>query len=322
MTSISKVAQASGLHYGPQASGLHYGPRASRPLGLAIALVLLLFTNPVHAASFQSLLNQKLGDQNASVLIVSTRTGKILGATHADLLEKPSPPGSLIKVFTAISYYEQHGNHFPEYQCPASLSSDPNGCWDRNGHGKAGIVEGLAHSCNVYFRQLAQQISPQVFRKTLQKFDLAESESSFDPQGIMTGKTLDWTVSPTLLLRAYCALFNGGYLFQAPGHPARHVVLEEPIKTLIHQGMKLSAEKGTSLEARRMSGQAILGKTGTSLLWRDGKVNWRETQGWWIGLYPAEKPEIAVLTFVPYGRGATHAAPLGGKIISWFLQTR
>ncbi len=308
--------------YGAPASGRHYRPQASRRLCFAIALMLVAFTKPVYSASFQSLLNQKLSDQNASAIIVSARTGKILGVSHADILQKPSPPGSLIKVFTAIAYYEQHGKNFPEYHCPATLSTDPNGCWDRNGHGKAGIVEGLAHSCNVYFRQLAKQISPQVFRKILQKFDLAQNESSLDPQGIMTGKTLDWTVSPTLLLRAYCALFNGGHLFEAPGHPARHVALGEPIKKLLHQGLKLSSEKGTSLEAKRNSGQSILGKTGTSLLWQDGKVNWRETQGWWIGLYPAEKPEIAVLTFVRHGRGATHAAPLGGKIIAWFLQSR
>jgi cell division protein FtsI/penicillin-binding protein 2 len=299
-----------------------YGPQASRPLILVFALLFALAPNDVYPASFQSVLNQKLGDQNSSALIISARTGNVLGATHADRIEKPSPPGSLIKVFTAIAFYEQHGNHFPEFRCPATLSSDPNGCWDRNGHGKVGIVEGLAHSCNVYFRQLAQQISPQIFRKTLQKFDLAQVEASLDPQGIMTGKTLDWTVSPKLLLRAYCALFNGGYLFEAPDHAARHVVLEEPIKKLLHQGMKLSSDQGTSLEAKRISRQTILGKTGTSLLWKDGKVNWHDTQGWWIGLYPADKPEIAVLTFVPHGKGATHAAPLGGKIISWFLQTR
>ncbi|MCI0602780.1 hypothetical protein L0156_07175, partial [bacterium] len=265
MNSINKVAQASRLCI------------------LLFALFFSLAQNSF-AASFQSLLDKKLGDQNSSALILSVRTGQILGTAHTHLIEKPSPPGSLIKVFTAIAYYEEHGNQFPEYHCPATLSSDPKGCWDRNGHGKAGIVEGLAFSCNVYFRQLAQKISPQVFRKTLQKFDLAESESSLDPQGIMTGKTLDWTVSPTLMLRAYCALFNGGYLFEAPGHPARHVVLEEPIRKLIHHGLQLSSEKGTSLEAKRISGQTILGKTGTSLLWRDGKVNWHETQGWWIGL--------------------------------------
>ena len=320
MNSSKKFVPPAG--YGPQASGLHYGPQASRLQSLAIALFFLFFSDCLFAASFQSVLNQKLGDQNSSVLILSTRTGKILGSTHADFLEKPSPPGSLIKVFTAIAFYEQHGNHFPEFHCPATLSSDPNGCWDRNGHGKVGIVQGLAHSCNVYFRQLAQQILPETFRKTLKEFDLAKNESSLDPQGIMTGKTLDWTVSPRLLLRAYCALFNGGYLFETPGHAARHVMLEEPIKKIIHQGMKLSSDQGTSLEAKRISGQALLGKTGTSLLWQDGKVNWRDTQGWWIGFYPADKPEIAVLTFVPHGRGATHAAPLGGKIISWFLQTR
>ncbi len=225
-------------------------------------------------------------------------------------------------MFTAIAFYEEHGNHFPVLQCPPSLASDSNGCWDRNGHGKLGIVEAIAYSCNVYFRQLAQKTSPDLFQKTLREFDLAGSERIPDIQSAMTGKSLEWTVSPIMLLRAYSALFNGGYLYPYGQVPGKHIVLEDSIQKIIYQGMKLSSEQGTSLEAKKSSGQSILGKTGTSYLWNDGKVNWHDTQGWWVGLYPADKPQIAVLTFVPKGRGATHAAPLGGRVISWFLQSR
>jgi cell division protein FtsI/penicillin-binding protein 2 len=227
----------------------------------------------------------------------------------------------LIKTFTAFAYYSDQGKTFPTFSCPATLASDPNGCWDRNGHGRIGIVEAIGYSCNVYFTQLAKQTNPKTFQKVLDTFDFGTAANS-DIHSVMVGKSLEWTLSPMIMLRAYSALFNGGYLYPYEKLPAKHIVLEEPLKRIIHQGMMFSTEKGTSTEAKKQSGQTMLSKTGTSYLWEDGKVNWRETQGWWIGLYPAEKPKIAVLTFVRRGRGSAHAAPLGGKVLAWYLQNQ
>ena len=278
---------------------------------------LVLFAIQIHASSLKD-----FTDPNSAVVIVSTETGNILGSANADLLNQKYPPASLMKSFTAIAFYEEHGNTFPVLHCPPSLASDPKGCWDRNGHGKVGIIEAIGYSCNVYFRQLAQRTSHEVFQQTLRKFDLPEADRTADIHSVMTGKTLDWTVSPRSLLRAYSAFFNGGYLYPDGKQEAKHLSLDEPMRKILFQGMKHAAEKGTSLEAKKSAGQLMLGKTGTSLLWTDGKVNWRETQGYWIGLYPSDKPKFAVLALVRKGRGATHAAPLGGKALSWFLKTQ
>ena len=283
----------------------------------SVVLIILLSTLQIHASSLQD-----FTDTDSAILIVSTETGKILGSANADLFDTQYPPASLMKVFTAIAFYQDHGNKFPALHCPPSLASDPKGCWDRNGHGKVGIVEAIGYSCNVYFRQLAHRTSHEIFHQTLQKFDLPNSDRVDDIHSVMTGKTLDWTVSPLMLLRAYAALFNGGYLYSHGKQDAKHIALDEPVRKILYQGMKHASQHGTSLEAKKAAGQLMLGKTGTSLLWTDGKVNWRETQGYWIGLYPSEKPKFAVLTLVRKGRGATDAAPLGGKALSWFLKTQ
>ena len=289
-------------------------PRASRPL--LVFFLFLLATANTFASSLQNV------PADSSVILVATDSGKILAAANEDPLLEKYPPGSLIKVFTAIAYHRDHGDQFPVLQCPRTLSNDSNGCWDRNGHGEVGIVKAIGFSCNVYFRQLAQRTSAQTFLETLRAFELQGNEELPEVQSVMVGSTLKWTVSPMLLLRAYSAMFNGGYLFPFRTHAAKHVSIPESIRKTIYQGMKLSGEKGTSLEATKQSGQIVAGKTGTSLLWQEGRMNWRETQGWWIGLYPAERPKIAVLAFVPHGRGATHAAPLGGKALAQYLRAQ
>src|SRR5262249_13463395 len=124
---------------------------------------------------------------------------------------------------------------------------------------------------------------------------------------LMVGTTNDWTVSPTDLLRAYRLLYTESNLPQ-------------PLFETLKKGMLESGEQGTSLQARTIAGVSLLVKTGTSYQYVDGNSNWRHTQGWWIGLYPVDHPEIAILTFAPVGRGATDAAPLGGKALQLYLQ--
>ena len=278
---------------------------------------ILLFTIQIHAASLQD-----FTDSDSAIVIVSTETGKTLASANGDLLDQAYPPASLMKIFTTIAFYQDHGDKFPVLHCPPSLASDPKGCWDRNGHGKVGIVQAISYSCNVYFRQLAQRTSHEIFLQTLRKFDLPDAKQIDDLHSVMTGKTVDWRVSPLILLRAYSAFFNGGYLYPYRNQEAKHVAMDDRLRKIIHQGMKLGSEEGTSVKAKKAAGELMLGKTGTSLLWTDGKVNWRETQGYWIGLYPSDKPKFALITLVRKGRGATDAAPLGGKALSWFLKTQ
>lgn len=278
--------------------------------------------------ALQKALEERFGRSGNSIAIVEVQTGNLVAAVHPDAIYlRKNPPGSLIKIFTVMAYAAEHGTAFPQFHCPPTSARDPEGCWDRNGHGTVGLEKAIAFSCNVYFRQLAKRLSSTAFSDVLQHFGVISNRNEVislpEPtqRKLMVGNTLEWSASPILILRAYCALYNGGRLWQQNGSPAQEVVLP-PAALLdrIRNGMRAGGEIGTSVLAHRESGVSLLGKTGTSLQSDGGSVNWNQTQGWWLGLYPVDHPAIAILTFARNGRGATDAAPLGGQALAEYLK--
>jgi cell division protein FtsI/penicillin-binding protein 2 len=284
-------------------------------------LVFLLSVSSLSAenATLQNQLTKRLQNCNCSAVMVDPGSGEILAAVNADpILKEKHPPGSLMKIFTLMAYAQTHGGKFPEFQCPRSLARDPLGCWDRNGHGTVNAQKAVAFSCNVYFRQLSAQTSDEAFIDVIKQFGIIDrSDESADSQilrKVMTGTTMDWRVPPMWMLRAYSSLFNGGNLWGEKSY-----VPSQEIRKLIRNGLLEGAMHGTSMLAKNEAGVEMLGKTGTSFLLVNGKTDYSHTQGWWIGLYPATDPKIAVMTFVRNGRGASDAAPNGGRALSAWL---
>jgi cell division protein FtsI/penicillin-binding protein 2 len=260
--------------------------------------------------ALQNLLEKRLQNCNCSAVMIDPNRGGVLASMNAEpILKEKHPPASLMKVFTLIAYAQNHGGKFPEYKCPPSLARDLNGCWDRNGHGTVNIQKAVAFSCNVYFKQLAAQTSPETFVDVLREFGI--SEPTEVTREMMIGKTMSWKVSPLQLLKAYSSIFNG----------ATHLPSAE-LRSIIQKGLLEGAIHGTSTLARETAGVEMLGKTGTSLLITNGKIDYSRTQGWWIGLYPVEDPQIAIMTFVRNGRGASDAAPVGGQALATWLELR
>jgi cell division protein FtsI/penicillin-binding protein 2 len=284
-------------------------------------LVFLLSVSSLSAENpaLQNQLAERLQNCNCAAVMVNPGSGEILAAVNADpILKEKHPPGSLMKIFTLMAYAQTHGSKFPEFQCPRSLAKDPLGCWDRNGHGIVNAQKAVAFSCNVYFRQLAAQTSDEAFMDVIKQFGIIDRSYEWDdPQSlrkVMTGTTMNWRITPMRMLRAYSSLFNGGNLWGEKSY-----VPSPEIRTLIHNGLLEGAVHGTSSLAKNEAGVEMLGKTGTSLLLVNGKTDYSRTQGWWIGLYPANDPKVAVMTFVRNGRGASDAAPKGGRALSAWL---
>lgn len=283
---------------------------ASFVLFLFIATTISAEENP----ALQKLLTDRLRTCNCSVVIVDAKNDQLLASFNSDpILKESYPPGSLMKIFTLIAHSQTHRT-FPKFSCPPTLARDPQGCWDRNGHGQVDAQKAIAFSCNVYFRQLAEQTSPEVFERVLTQFGIFDDIDQFNDQQLlrklMVGTTMEVKVSPERLLHAYNSLFND----------AKPSLVPLDVRTLIRNGMAEGAQHGTSSQARIQAGVPLLGKTGTSLLVQNDQIDYSRTQGWWIGLYPVNDPEIAIMTFVRNGRGATDAAPVGGKVLNAWLK--
>jgi cell division protein FtsI/penicillin-binding protein 2 len=184
-----------------------------------LAFLILLVSTTVNAQEnpvLQKLLEERLNNCNCSAVIVDPERGTLLAALNPDpILKEEHPSSSLMKIFTLMAYAQTHNGKFPEYYCPPSIATNSLGCWDRNGHGKVDAQKAVAFSCNVYFRQLAEQTSAETFGEILHQFGITQSAESNDPNvlhKVMTGSTTDWNVSPFKVLRAYCSIFNGGKL--------------------------------------------------------------------------------------------------------------
>jgi hypothetical protein len=208
-------------------------------------------------------------------IVYDRPTHRVAGA-HWPSIETPAPIGSLIKPFTALAWAESHQGRYPEFVCRGTK----DGCWRPNGHGRLGITEAIAYSCNAWFSQLHPDGLPEL----LTRFGLQTPDGNV-PAGTLYGLGDHWRFAPVALLHAYSDL------------------LDRPVKPIL-DGLKLAALKGT---ASKLHGMA-LAKTGTAPCPRhpgDGLV---------IAALPASAPRFLILVRAHGTTGANAAAALAAAL--------
>lgn len=157
----------------------------------------------------------------ALFLLIEIQTGAIVQSNWPDPA-RPVPLGSLVKPFTALAYAQQYGFEYPHVDCRR--------CWSGRAHGRLGIEQAIALSCNSYFTHLAANLSPAGIGA---RFGIPEPEE-------------DWNAPPLAVLKAYIEL------------AARR---SEPGVAPILEGMRRSARHGTGKGIGR---EDALVKTGTA----------------------------------------------------------
>jgi cell division protein FtsI/penicillin-binding protein 2 len=237
------------------------------------------------------LLEQRFPEHNLAYLLLDARTGNLIAARWASA-SQPLPMGSLLKPFTALAYGEAHAFRYPQYVCRGQAG----GCWRPRGHGRIGITEAVAHSCNAYFRALAAQVPAEELSAVLARYGVNATDST-DSAAAKIGVGKGWKVSPLEMAHAYLALASRS---------------SDPGAEDLAAGMLLSARLGTgSAVDSALSGNRARVKTGTAPCLHPHKL---PGDGYAVVLYPAESPRFLLLVQV-HGVPGSKAAVTAGRMM-------
>jgi len=200
--------------------------------------------------------------------------------------ETPAPFGSLIKPFTALAYGASHGHRFPQFECPGREA-----CWAPRGHGRIGLEEAIAFSCNSWFRQLAAGLEAGQTETVLERFGL-RPPVLFSAVSTLAGYGDSWRFSVEAMAGAYCELME------------RRM---EPTVSRIVRGMRMAAARGTAAGL----GIAALAKTGTApCLHRPGAA----ADGYVVAVLDRTAPPVVLLVQV-HGATGAEAAAIAGRAL-------
>ena len=234
-------------------------------------------------------LSREFPAADTSYLLMDIRSRSFI-AKRWEGSDKQIPVGSLVKPFTAMAYAETHRFEFPELTCT------PAACWYPQGHGKLGIVRGIAFSCNAYFIRLASQVGAAQVEAVARRFGLNGPGTTASPDA-MAGRYGVWQESPEALVNAYAELLTRR---------------EQPGVREIARGMAMSASEGTGAGiANQRPKVAALAKTGTAPCTH---AEHAPGDGFVMMAWPAESPQYLLLVRQHSHPGA-NAAIIAGKML-------
>jgi len=255
-------------------------------LRLSAAIVIASGTLTAASLPEQSitlLLDRSFPELRLSYILLDAPTGRLICSRWNDA-DEAVPVGSLVKPFTALAYGTTHGFAFPQFTCKGAEDR----CWLPQGHGRIGLPEAIAHSCNAYFLALAAAVNPDVLEGIAQEFGLKPPDAGADVPSLM-GIGRHWTTSPMSIARAYNEL--------------RTRSTEAGVREIV-KGMSLSARMGTGSGV----GSNALAKTGTAQCIHSPR---HAGDGYVVAMFPAESPRFTLLVRVEGVPGAEAALTAG-----------
>lgn len=252
---------------------------------------------------------------DAEIVVIDLATGRVKAARRLDEAARTvAAPGSTLKPIALYGLLEQ-GRWNPERRISCSRKLHVAGRELNCSHPEMPALDArdaLTWSCNTYFAAVADSVPPDKLRGLLERSGLlgetglAKGETA---ARFRAPKTADETrlallgvegieVTPLELVRAYRWL--GIEFAQHPETRATQVVMD---------GIRDSASFGMA-GAAGLGGVAVAGKTGTASMAAGGR-----THGWFVGIAPAQNPQVALVVYLPAGRGAD-AAHVAGEVLA------
>ena len=260
-------------------------------------------------------------------------------------------PGSTIKPLIMSILLEEELTHEREVINTENGKYKVKGAIIRDTHEYENLTSTgvISHSSNIGIAKLSDRIDDNVFYRYLRDYGFGNLTSINIP-GETAGQLkkpkyyskisknfisfgYEIAVTPIQLLTAYCALVNGGDLFQpyiiksvrdADGNyieefssnKIRNIISEKTSKKVVEM-MKEAVSDGTGGEAI-LPNVIVAGKTGTAQRLINKKYSSREYNSSFVGFFPADNPKYISLIVVKspkIGRyGGRVAAPIFKKI--------
>ncbi|HOJ39247.1 MAG TPA: penicillin-binding transpeptidase domain-containing protein [bacterium] len=250
-------------------------------------------------------------------LVVATGSGEVLYLEGEEWLKKSLPIGSLVKPFTALAAIETDPSlACLVVNCQSTSPSVPvgEGCWYRPGHGSLGLSQALALSCDRYFHLLASRTSPSIWKKVLTRYGLSPPEETSEIISEMVGTGEKLQATPLEILGAYLTLVTGLF-YRCQSAPSGHwkflaggpVPGNEQARHLVDQGLAGCLSWGTGSNLFALGDVRPAGKTGTVSFSLTNRPGLAGTHGWFVGFWPGENPEVALVVFLLEGRGSDAA---------------
>ncbi|MFV8827051.1 stage V sporulation protein D [Alkalihalobacterium sp. APHAB7] len=265
-------------------------------------------------------------------------------------------PGSTFKIITIAAALEEGevDLHKETFNDPGfiEVSGHRLRCWKKGGHGHQTFLEVVQNSCNPGFVVLGERLGKDRLFDYIEKFGFGQ-KTGIDLQGEGKGILFNRdrvgplelattafgqgvSVTPIQQVAAVSAAINGGYLYQpfiakewidpVTGQVVssqapilkRRVISGDTSKEIRHaleSVVALGTGKGAFVDGYRVGG-----KTGTAQKAKDGRYLENNHIVSFIGMAPADNPEIVVYVAIDNPKGTVQfggvvAAPIVGKII-------
>ena len=289
-----------------------------------IFLFVTLFARALPCPALEKLqdaVDDAMRARKGTAVVLDLRTGKIIAAHDLDTAaRRVATPGSTLKTFVLLKLLETgKARASEEYVCPrrVRIGGKRLDCAHPNLPGPIDPMEALAWSCNAYFAMAARRLTPQELADALRRAGLTSPSGLVEGEALGSVKTAasedqlelqalgEWGVmtTPLEMLKAYAGL-------------AQRLTDGDVNVKLVWQGMEHSVAYGMA-RAAEVSDVRIAGKTGTA-----SQPGSAVTQGWFVGLAPAEKPEVAVVVYLEQGRGTNAAAAAQPILRAYFAGGR
>jgi cell division protein FtsI/penicillin-binding protein 2 len=273
------------------------------------------------AVRAQRALDQTTRDTPAVALVVDVKSGRLLAVKKAqDAARLRSRPGSILKPFFLAGALEQ-GVLRPQTTvfCRRSLRILGRNleCTHPQSDFAFSADDALAYSCNTYFAELANRLSPAQAATILRSYGFGvpshlfavEASSELRAPVSKEQKELfvlgleEVTVTPAQMAVAYRRLALRMKSADAG-----------PLLRVVAAGMTHSVQYGMAHDAE-VPGLEIAGKTGTA---SDPGQPW--THGWFAGIAGKRTEEIVVVIYLPRGNGADAARIAKRFFLEWMEQ--